>query len=450
MLGFSSDAGDSARAPRTHRSRRSLLRTSAGLGTALLAGGTLTGCSGRTSGTVRVRMWSWLTGMDQYVAAFNSSQRDVRVDLSVIAAGTSGGYAQQTNAIRAHNAPDILHVEYQALPQIATTGGLRDLSTDVDDLADGFLPAAWQSVRPGGKTWAVPMDFCPMAFFYRKDLFDRAGIEVPRTWEEFRRAASAVRTADRGARITTFPLNDGAFFAGMACQAGDPWWDIAGNAWRVGIDGAGTMRVGEYWQDMVSSRLAARDATGTQSWISAMHHGRLWGMLGATWGVGMLKKSLPADQGRWAVAPLPTWGDDPSTGVWGGSAFGVSAESDVPEAALTFLRWLSTDPAVPRIGSAFTFPSPAFLANRKVARTAYEDGYFTGDPVLDVLDESATRVPGWTWGPTSLSTFATIADALGPVSTGATTIPRALHRVHASTVATMRARGLAVTEGSRT
>lgn len=178
MLGFSSDAGDSAHAPRTHRSRRSLLRTSAGLGAALLAGGTLTGCSGRTSGTVRVRMWSWLTGMDRYVAAFNSSQRDVRVDLSVIAAGTSGGYAQQTNAIRAHNAPDILHVEYQALPQIATTGGLRDLSADVDDLADGFLPAAWQSVRPGGKTWAVPMDFCPMAFFYRKDLFDRAGIGV--------------------------------------------------------------------------------------------------------------------------------------------------------------------------------------------------------------------------------------------------------------------------------
>ncbi|WP_237555541.1 MULTISPECIES: extracellular solute-binding protein [unclassified Streptomyces] len=388
--------------------------------------------------------------MDQYVAAFNSSQRAVQVDLSVIAAGTSGGYAQQTNAIRAHNAPDILHVEYQALPQIATTGGLRDLSAEVGDLADGFLPAAWQSVRPGGKTWAVPMDFCPMAFFYRKDLFDRAGIDVPRTWKEFRQAASAVRAADRSARITTFPLNDGAFYAGMACQAGDPWWDISEDAWRVRIASAGTMRVAEFWQDMVSSGLAAREATGTQSWISAMHRGRLWGMLGATWGVGMLKKSLPADQGRWAIAPLPTWGHDSATGVWGGSAFGISAESEAPEAALTFLRWLSTDPAVPRIGSAFTFPSPAYLANRQVARTAYEDAYFTGEPVLDVLDESATRVPRWTWGPTSLSTFATIADELGPVSTGAITIPGALQRVHASTVAAMRARGLAVTDGSRT
>ncbi|MGW5735176.1 MULTISPECIES: ABC transporter substrate-binding protein [Streptomyces] len=426
------------------------MRTSAGTGAALLAGGALTSCSSRSSGATRVRLWSWLTGMDQYVAAFNAAQRAVHVELSVIAAGTSGGYAQQTNAIRAHNAPDVLHVEYQALPQIATTGGLRDLSADVDDLAGGFLPAAWRAVRPGGKTWAVPMDFCPMAFFYRRDLFDKAGIEVPRTWAEFGRAATAVRQADPGARITTFPLNDGAFFAAMAWQAGDPWWAVTSDAWQVAIDGPGTLRVADYWQDMIASGRTARTATGTQSWISAMHHGRLWGMLGATWGVGMLKKSLPADRGRWAVAPLPTWGGNPSTGVWGGSAFGVCAESEVPEAALTFLRWLSTDPAVPRIGSTVTFPSPAYLPSRRVARKAYEDGYFAGEPLFDVLDEAADRVPAWTWGPTSLSAFTTIADALGPVSTGATTIPAALHKVQASTVATMRARGLAVTDGSRT
>ncbi|WP_263164435.1 ABC transporter substrate-binding protein [Streptomyces sp. SCSIO ZS0520] len=449
VFGTPSGAGGRGRSPAL-RSRRSLLRAVPGLGAAALAGGALTGCSRRSSGATRVRLWSWLTGMDQYVAAFNAAQRTVRVELSVIAAGTSGGYAQQTNALRAHNAPDILHTEYQALPQIVTTGGLRELTGDVDDLADGFLPAAWQGVRPGGRTWALPMDFCPMAFFYRKDLFDRAGIRVPRTWEEFRRAASAVRKADPKARITTFALNDGAFFAGMAWQAGDPWWRVDSGAWRVGVDGAGTLRVAGYWQDMIASGRAAHSATGTQSWISAMHHGRLWGMLGSTWGVGMMKKSLPADKGRWAVAPLPTWGDDPSTGAWGGSAFAVSAESAVPEAALTFLRWLSTDPAVPGIGAKITFPSPAHLANRRVAREVYGDDYFAGEPIFDVLDTSATRVPAWTWGPTSLSVFSAVADALGPVSTGATTLPRAMHRVQSSTVATMRERGLAVTDGSRT
>ncbi|CAM5544164.1 ABC transporter substrate-binding protein [Streptomyces spiroverticillatus] len=447
VFGTSSDAGGGS--SRTLRSRRSLLRAASGLGVAALAGGTLTGCSQSSSGATRVRLWSWLTGMDQYVAAFNASQRDVHVELSVIAAGTSGGYAQQTNAIRAHNAPDILHTEYQALPQIVTTGGLRDLTDDVADLADGFLPAAWRSVRPDGRTWAVPMDFCPMAFFHRKDLFDKAGVQVPRTWEEFAEAAAAVRRTDPRARITTFPLNDGAFFAGMAWQAGDPWWRVAGDSWQVGIDTKGTMGMAGYWQDLVSSGKVAHTPTADQSWISSLHQGRLWGMLGATWGVGVMKRSLPTAKGKWAVTTLPTWGDKAVNGAFGGSAFAVAAQSEVPEAALTFLRWLSTDPAVPRIGAKVTFPSPAYLPSRKVAREAYKNEFFAGEPLFDVFDRAATRVPDWTWGPTSLSVFSSIADVLAPVPTGGTTIPRALHTLQSSTVATMRERGLAVRNGGR-
>lgn len=236
----------------------------------------------------------------------------------------------------------------------------------------------------------------------------------------------------------------------MAWQAGDPWWRIADGSWQVGIDRRGTLRTADYWQDMIGSGRVRSGSTGTQSWTAAMHKGELWGLLGATWSVGMLKKSLPEDTGRWAVAPMPTWDGEPTNGVHGGSAFGVSAESDAPEAALTFLRWLSTDPAVPRIGATVTFPSPAYRSSRRVAREAYDDSYFIGDPVYDVLDEAATRVPEWTWGPNALSVFSAAADALGPVPTGATTMPRAMHRIQSSAVATMRARGLAVKNEART
>ncbi|MFF0740388.1 extracellular solute-binding protein [Streptomyces sp. NPDC004111] len=447
---FGTSTGADVGSSRTLPSRRSLLRAASGLGAAALTGGALTGCSARASGATPVRLWSWLTGMDQYVAAFNAAQRDVHVELSMIASGTQGGYATQTNAIRAHNAPDILHTEYQALPQIVTTGGLRDLTDDVADLADGFLPAAWKSVRPDGRTWAVPMDFCPMAYFYRKDLFDRAGIRVPRTWAEFAQAAAAVRRADPKAQITTFPLNDGAFFAGMAWQTGDPWWRVSSDAWQVGIDNRGTLEMASYWQDLVATGKVARTATSNQSWVSAMHGGGLWGMLGATWGVGMMKRSLPQDKGRWAVTAMPTWDGEPVTGAFGGSAFAVSAESQVPDAAVKFLRWLATAPAVPRIGAQVTFPSPAYLPSRQVARRAYADDFFVGDPLFDVLDRAATRVPEWTWGPNSLSVFSTIADVLAPVSSGGTTIPKAMHQLQASAVTTMRENGLAVTEGSRT
>ncbi|WP_443221984.1 ABC transporter substrate-binding protein [Streptomyces sp. 4N509B] len=386
--------------------------------------------------------------MDQYVAAFNAAQSDVHVELSVIAAGLSGGYAQQTNAIRAHNAPDILHVEYQGLVQLMVSGGLRDITDDVADLAEGYSPAAWQGVRPGGRTWAVPMDLAPMVLYYRKDLLDRHGIPVPRTWEEFREAARAVRRADPGARLTTFPTNDGSFFAGMCWQTGDPWWRIEDETWVVDIEGEGTLRTASYWQEMISSGLVRSTPTGTQEWIAAIHEGRLWGLLGASWSVGTLAKSVPEDTGRWAVTTMPTWGGEPANGVQGGTAFGISEESAVPEAALTFLRWLSTDPEVPRIGATFTSPFPAYLPNRAVARRVYQGGYFLGDPVYEVLDEAADRVPPWTWGPNALGLFSTVRDEFGGVPTGATTLPDAVRRVHASALDDMRDRGLAVRDAS--
>jgi multiple sugar transport system substrate-binding protein len=47
----------------------------------------------------------------------------VYVELSVITSGLQGGYAQQIDAAKANNAPDIMHVEFQALAQMLLTGG---------------------------------------------------------------------------------------------------------------------------------------------------------------------------------------------------------------------------------------------------------------------------------------------------------------------------------------
>src|SRR3569833_1379301 len=92
-------------------SRRSFLAGSAGVAAAGLLGGCTSPAT--ASGATRVRVWSWLTGMDKYVAAINAAQPEVAIAQNVIASGLTGGYAQQTNALRAHNAPGILHDEYQ-------------------------------------------------------------------------------------------------------------------------------------------------------------------------------------------------------------------------------------------------------------------------------------------------------------------------------------------------
>ncbi|QFZ18210.1 ABC transporter substrate-binding protein [Saccharothrix syringae] len=424
----------------TLHSRRTVLR-------ALAATPLVAACSaqGAPTGATTVEVWSWLTGMDRYAEAFNAAQREVFVEFRALEAGLSGGYARQANAIRARNAPDVLHLEYRALPQLLATGGLRDLTADLADLGPAYPPAVWRDVRPDGRTRAVPVDLAPMVFYHREDLFDRHGIPVPRTWAEFGDAARAVRAADREARITTFPLGDGSFFAGVCRQAGDPWWTREGDAWRVDVDGGGTLRTAAHWQALIDDDLVATVDHGTGDWRAALRDGRLWGLLDGPAGADALD---PADARRWAVTAMPTWDGVPAAGDRGGSAFAVSAASRVPDAAVRFLRWLATDPAVPRLGAAVTTPFPAHPDSRRVAREAYRGDHFVGEPVYDVLDEAARRVPDWTWGPNALRLFADLADRFAGVRPGTTTLVEAVRRAQVDAVADLRSRGLVVREGA--
>lgn len=51
------------------------------------------------------------------------------------------------------------------------------------DTGDQFFDFAWKQVTFGDTgVYAIPQDTGPMAMFYRKDLFEKYGVEVPKTW----------------------------------------------------------------------------------------------------------------------------------------------------------------------------------------------------------------------------------------------------------------------------
>ena len=54
----------------------------------------------------------------------------------------------------------------------------------------------------GGKLVGLPQDSGPMAMFYNKTLFDKYGIAVPKTWDEYVAAAQKLHAADPNAYIT--------------------------------------------------------------------------------------------------------------------------------------------------------------------------------------------------------------------------------------------------------
>ena len=104
---------------------------------------------------------------------------------------------------------DLLYVNDPLVKQYAKAGWLLPLDDlwikytseyDLGDIPDSVLEA----FRFEGKLYAVPMYFNSMFFFYRSDLFEEAGLESPRTFDEYHTAAAKFNTDGRAG--TTFSL----------------------------------------------------------------------------------------------------------------------------------------------------------------------------------------------------------------------------------------------------
>jgi multiple sugar transport system substrate-binding protein len=84
-------------------------------------------------------------------------------------------------------------VEYDSLSSFRLQDGLVNIAEcpGISDASGQFVDWTWSQAQLGDEgVYAVPQDTGPMALYYRKDLFDAAGIAPPTTWEEYYQAAS--------------------------------------------------------------------------------------------------------------------------------------------------------------------------------------------------------------------------------------------------------------------
>ncbi|MFD0372812.1 ABC transporter substrate-binding protein [Streptomyces sp. NPDC127114] len=436
---------------RTRNSRSRTTRVIAGAATALAV---LTACGGggdtaegSPDAPVTITFWGWAKGSKDVVDAFNASHKNIQVKFEEIPSGTAGGYAKISNAVKAGNAPDLVSVEYASLPEFVSSGALQDIGDEFTEQDRArLLPQAVELTTLGGKSWAVPFDAAPQAFYYRKDLFAKYQVAVPRTWDEFKSAAEKVKKADAKARIATFFPDDPTTFEAMAWQAGAQWFKAENDTWKIDTTDPATTKVAAYWQGLLDADLVHKDASFTPEWTGSLKNGTTIGYLGASWGAGVLKGTLPEQSGKWAVAPMPNWGS-PASGMLGGTSFAVTKDSRKKAAAVEFAEWMSTTEAgvKARIASGTSSAFPAATALRPVAKSVFDASYYGGQDIYALFEEAGASIDdNWAWGPTTGTTNTTIKDQFGKLGKGGPTITDAVKAGHDATVAELTKRGLKV------
>lgn len=123
---------------------------------------------------------------------FHAKYPDIRVNAEVVPFALLDSQLIQGTA--AGSTPDVARIYNYFLPMHVSARSIQPLDgfAERTDKADWLLP--WKSTLIEGKKYGLPYEHRFFAMLYRKDILDRAGVQVPTTWDEMCTAAGKINS----------------------------------------------------------------------------------------------------------------------------------------------------------------------------------------------------------------------------------------------------------------
>ncbi|WP_033306703.1 sugar ABC transporter substrate-binding protein [Streptomyces iakyrus] len=316
--------------------RRNVLRAAMGLAAAggLAACGGNTGRSGGGSGDALVQYFHAYgeAGVEQAVKRYAKAYKGANVTTQWI---TGSNFEQKLfAALLTKNAPDVF--EFHPQIQLVKSGQVADLTDIIEPVKDDFNQADIKSHTVDGKIYGVRMIDDPQFFFYRPSMFEKAGVEVPKTLEELIEAAAKLKTSKvKGAYLGNdlTPVQHNLIWsAGADTLTADnkPAFNTDAVAEGLkqlrGLFTSGDLLLGapaDWW-----------DPSAFTQGLTAMQWCGMWAM-------PVMQKALGDDIG---IFPFPKVGSAGKESVYnGGWSMFVNAKGKNVEAAKEYVKWLWID-----------------------------------------------------------------------------------------------------------
>ena len=378
-------------------------------------------------GRTEITVWAWEPTLKDVVLAFEAANPSIKVNLQNVG-GAGDTYTKIDNAIAAGSgAPDIAQIEYYAIGQYAIPGKLADLTQfGADKLKDTFTTGTWNAVTlaGSGKVYGLPSDSGPMALFYNKATFDKAGVtEAPKTWDEYYAAAKKIRALGANYYITT-DNGDAGFATSMMWAAGAKPFGVKDQNVTIDLGDAGVVAFAEFWQKMIDEDLINTKVGGwSDDWFKGLADGTIGSLITGAWMPANLIGSAAGASGNFRVAatPVATAGTTANSEN-GGSSMAVLESSANKEAAYKFLEFNSSGAGVALRVKGGNFPSTtAELASADFL--GHTDDYFGGQKYNEVLAQAAKDVlPGWSYLPYQVYANSIFGDKVSGAYSGRGTL----------------------------
>lgn len=235
----------------------------------------------------------------------------------------------------ARTLPDLALVDNPDLQQLASTGGLVSLSAN-GLTTTGLYPSIVSAGQYQGQTYGIAPGVNDLALYYNKDLFTRAGLTPPTTWDQLTADAKALTSGStKGIAFSAAGTEEGSFQF-------EPFFWSAG-ADLKSLDSAQAVQALSLWQSLVAGGYASKSVVNwTQADVEAQFQaGNAAMMVNGPWQLPVLNAAKGLNFGIVSI-PVPASGQ-PSVSPLGGEVWAVGHSSADREAkAVAVVKCLLT------------------------------------------------------------------------------------------------------------
>ncbi len=214
-----------------------------------------------------------------------------------------------------------------------------------------FLPAYAASNVIEGQIAAMPAFADAMFMYYRRDLLDKHGITLPRTWDELGAAAQKIRAAEGNPNLQGLSIQ-GAPVEGAVCTFLLPYWsqgrELNDAAGKLTLDRAAATRGLQQWLKLVDHGAIKRNVAEvkTPDTVNEFKAGQV--VFGIGWGFAWDRFASDADsrvKGKVGVMPVPAMAGGQSVTCLGGWQWAVSAFSRHKAEAARLVQYMASPAA---------------------------------------------------------------------------------------------------------
>lgn len=294
--------------------------------------------------------------------------------------------------------PDVVEIGNTQAPTFTSAGAFSDLSGELDALGgDDLLPGFVDGATVDGKTYAVPYYAGSKYIFYRKDLFEKAGLEVPTTLDEF------VQTAIELKKANSKPANfSGFWFPGQDWRNGAAFiWaaggDLAvedGGEWTPALSSEESLAGLEMAQELFTQASGApKDGNEADPW-TPFCAGEVGMMSTPGWVKGLIEAEDTGCPDTYAkemgVFALPGTDGEPAPVLLGGSDIAIAAKSAHQDLAQKAVALMLSDDYQTIMAEAGLTP-----ARESLASLLGDDEYAAATVAAASNAKLTPAAPGW-------------------------------------------------------